>query len=209
MTFASRFQKWNLITQWKARRTRLVGGGFGAAVDQIIDDLENLNGSTERDFLAVGEKLMTFRATARQIASDMAALTELISGEHGRRASCALTEILERAKEIDRRIEQSGQALEEVRDLSGRIRLAFVGLGNTVSVFRTLCTLTRIETSRLSSTGAGLADLAAEIMPLSESIQASGEGILETSSRLIEGVQSAIQSGSELRVRQLLSLIHI
>jgi hypothetical protein len=198
MTFASWFRKWNPI--------RSPGGGFETAVDRIITDLEELNGSTERDFLAVGEKLMTFRATARQVASDMAGLTELISGEHGRRASRALSEILEQTKEIDGRIERSGQAFEVVRELSGRIRLAFGGLRNTVSVFRTLCTLARIETSRLRSTGVGLADLAAEIMPLSESIQASGEGILQAASRLIEAVQSTIQNGSDLRLRQLREL---
>jgi len=134
MTTAPWFLKWNPIALWKGRQRRLLGSGFGTAVDQVIKELENLNGSTERDFLAVGEKLMAFRAMARQIASDMAALTELISGEHGRQASRALTGILEQAKAIDARIERSGQSLGEVRDLSGRIRQAFVGLPNTVSV---------------------------------------------------------------------------
>ena len=63
------------------------GSEWQVVVDQVIADLESLNRSTERDFLAVGEKLMEFRSTARQIASDMAALTGLISGEHGRNAS--------------------------------------------------------------------------------------------------------------------------
>jgi hypothetical protein len=73
-------------------------------------------------------------------------------------------------------------------------------------VFRALCTLTRIETSRLGGGGAGFGDLAAEVRPLSESIQASGDGILEASERLDRGVQSAIRSGSDLRVRQLQEL---
>ena len=98
------------------------GDGCGTAIDQVIRDLEGLNGSTERDFLAVGEKLMEFSSTARQIASDMAALGELISGEHGRNVSAALTRILERARAMDAGIEQSGHALEEVHDLSARIR---------------------------------------------------------------------------------------
>ena len=107
---------------------------------------------------------------------------------------------------MDAGIEQSGQALEEVHDLSARIRLAFAGIGNTVSTFRTLCTLTRIETSRLGDTGGDFGDLAAEVRPLSESIQTSGEGVLEASSQLDQGVQAAIRSASELRVRQLKEL---
>ena len=182
------------------------GSEWGVAVDQVIADLENLNRSTERDFLAVGEKLMEFRSTARQIASDMTALTELISGEHGRNASLALTKMLEHSRGMDAGIEQSGQTLVRVHDHSCRIRLAFGGLRNTVAVFRTLCTLTRIETSRLGSSGADFGDLAAEVGPLSESIQASGEGVLEASSRLDQCVQSAIRSASDLRVRQLKEL---
>ena len=184
------------------------GGDAGgtAVIDQVIRDLEDLNGSTERDFLAVGEKLMEFRSTARQIASDMAALGELISGEHGRNVSAALTRILEHAREMDAGIEQSGLALGEVHDLAARIRLAFAGLGNTVSTFRTLCTLTRIETSRLGDTGGDFGDLAAEVRPLSEGIQTSGEGVLEVSSQLDQGVQGAIRSAAELRVRQLKEL---
>ena len=173
---------------------------------QVIKDLENLNSLTERDFLKVGEKLMEFRSTARQIASDMAAVSELIAGEHGRSASHALTRVLEHSSEMDARMEQSGRAMAEVRDLSGRIRLAFAGLRNRVSVFRTLCTLTQIETSRLGNSGVDFGDLATEVRPLSETIQSSGEGILEAASRLDQGVRSAIRSGSSLKARQLKEL---
>ena len=195
-----------LITLWHPLESRSAGRGWRIAVEQVIQDLEHLNRSTERDFLAVGEKLNEFRSTARQIALDMAALTELFSGEQGRNASHALNRMLEHSRGMSARIEQSGQALGQVRDLSCRIRQAFAGLPNTVSVFRTLCTLTRIETSRLGSTGADFGDLAAEVRPLSESIQSSGEGVVEVSSRLDQGVQSAIRSGAELRARQLTEL---
>src|SRR5258708_29765150 len=202
----SRPVRWALMTLRRRFASRSRGDVWEAAIDRVIKDLEDLNGSTERDFLAVGEKLMEFRSTSRQIASDMAALGELISGEHGRNVSAALTRILEHAREMDAGIEQSGQALGQVHDLSGRIRLAFAGIGNTVSTFRTLCTLTRIETSRLGDTGGDFGDLAAEVRPLSESIQTSSEGVLEASSQLDQGVESAIRSASELRVRQLKEL---
>jgi len=198
--------RWILITLRHPFESRSTGRGWPAALEQVVKDLENLNLSTERDFLAVGEKLIDFRRAARQIASDMAALTELISGEHGRNASHALTTMLEHSTAMDARIERSGQALGQVHGFSCRIRLAFGGLRNTVAVFRTLCTLTRIETARLGSTGAGFGDLAADVRPLSESIQASGEGVLEASGRLDQGIQSAMRSGAGLRARQLKEL---
>ena len=198
--------RWALTTVRRLFAGSPRGDGWEAPIDQVIKDLEGLNGSTERDFLAVGEKLMEFSSTARQIASDMAALGELISGEHGRNVSAALTRILERARAMDAGIEQSGRALEAVHDLSARIRTAFAGIGNTVATFRTLCTLTRIETSRLGDTGGDFGDLAAEVRPLSESIQTSGEGVLKASAQLDQGVRAAIRSASELRVRQLKEL---
>jgi len=136
----------------------------------------------------------------------MAALTELISGEHGRNASHALARVLEYSRDMNARTEESGQALGAVRDLSCGIRQSFHGLRSTVSVFRTLCTLTRIETSRLGSAGSGFSDLADEVKPLSESIQSSGENILAAASLLDQSIQSALLSCSELRARQLTEL---
>ncbi len=198
----------NSIKQGMLAFRRPAGGtparsGFASAIGGVTQELETLNRSTERDFLAVGEKLREFRAAARQIQSDMAAVTELISGEQGRNASQALAQMLERSKDMDTRIENSGQALTGVSELSVQLRRAFSGLPNMVSVFRALCTLTRIETSRLGSTGADLGHLAAEIIPLSESIQASGKGVMESSFQLDQKVQSALQRGAELRITQL------
>ncbi len=203
-TLSSIQQRWPALR----RRARLSpkADGWETTVRRAITELENLNRSTERDFLAVGEKLMEFRSAARQIASDMAAVTELISGEQGRNVSYALTRMLDHSREMNGRIEQSGRALQEVRDLSRQIRVAFSGLPHTVSVFRTLCTLTRIETARLGGTGADLGHLTAEVGPLSESIQTSGEGVLEASHGLDQDVQSAIRSGADLQVTQLKEL---
>jgi hypothetical protein len=185
---------------------RPAGNELRPAVDQVAEELDNLNRSTEADFLAVGEKLMELRSAARRITSDMATLTELISGEQGRAVFLTLTRTLDHSREMDAAAAGSGEALIHLAGLSAHIRRDFAGLRNTVSVFRTLCTLTRIETSRLGSAGAGFGDLAADVGPLSESIQASGERILDASGRLDRNVQSAILRGSGLRATQLAEL---
>src|ERR1035437_7001930 len=41
---------------------------------------------------------------------------------------------------------------------------------------------------------------------MSESLQSSGEGVLEASSRLEQGIQTAMRSGAELRASQLKEL---
>ena len=75
-----------------------------------------------------------------------------------------------------------------------------------VAVFGTMCTLTRIETSRLGNSGTDFGDLTAEVKPLSEAIQKSGAGVLDACTRLDERVQSALASASDLRGRQLKEL---
>jgi hypothetical protein len=182
------------------------GAGWNAGIESVIAGLENLNRSTERDFLAVGEKLMEFRGCARHIASDMAVLTGMTSGEPGRNASQALACVLEHSQAIRARVEDTGEALERVRTLARGLRQTFSGLTNTVSTFRTLCTLTRIETSRLGATSAGFAGLAEEVRPLSESIQASGELVLAAAGTLDRGVQTAIRNAMGLRDKQLREL---
>jgi methyl-accepting chemotaxis protein len=179
------------------------GTRSAATVSRIIQELETLNRSTERDFLVVGEKLMEFRSTARQISADMAAVIELISGEQERHASQTLIGMLDHSKEIDERMRNGGQAFASISEHATRLRRAFAGLSNMVAVFRSLCTLTRIEASRLGGEGADLGHLAAEVRPLSESIQSTGEGVLEASHRLDQEIQTAIQSGSELRKKQV------
>src|SRR5579862_2621047 len=78
---------------WGSRRES-VGSEWLGELDRIIGALEELNRNTEQDFLAIGEKLMEFRSIAKQIASDMAVLTDLMAGEHGRNASQSLTKML-------------------------------------------------------------------------------------------------------------------
>jgi len=195
-----------LLKRVFAAPRRLDGRAFQAGVERVARDLEHLNGSTERDFLAVGERLNEFRSMARRISSQMSALTELISGEQGRGLSLALDRTLDHFREMDAGFARGAEALESLAALSPRIGTEFAGLRETVEVFRTLCTLTRIETTRLGGAGAGFGDLAADVRPLSESIRASGEGILEASARLDGAVESALLRGRGLRATQLAEL---
>ncbi len=185
-------------------------GGWVSATLGVAAELDNLNRSTEKDFLSVGGKLMDFMSLARQISTDMAELSDLIAGEHGRSASAALVRIRDDAQQIGGRMEQSGQALEAIRDLAGSVRQAFSKLGETVSIFRALCTLTRVETARLSNDVSSFSDLADQVKPLSENIQSSGERVLAAASHLDQKVREALRNAADLsarEVRELHSLI--
>lgn len=177
---------------------------------RVAADLEQLNHATEKDFLAVGGKLHEFLSIARQTSSDMGSLIELFSGAQAQQVSQALGRMLERAAGMGARIEQNRQALATVQSLARRVHLAFLRGAETVAVFRALCTLTRIETSRLGDDGSEFGDLAGEVRPLSERIQSTGKAILDAATRLDQSVESVLRKESELaagEVQQLESLI--
>ena len=176
------------------------------SVEQVIGDLKTLNGRTERDFLRTGEKLVEFRSSIRNICDEMSALTALIGGDQGQAAAQSLDRILALSSGLRTQIESGSEILGVIRGHSARVRGAFGSLRNTVSLFRSLCTLTRIETSRLGNNGAEFSDLASEARPLSESIQACGEGVLDAVSRLDAEVQTAMATASDLWNRQLKDL---
>src|SRR5487761_2261264 len=85
----------------KTRHRGTAESAWGAALDQVIEDLERMNRSTEQDFLTVGEKLMEFRAVARKTAAEMTALTALISGEQGSKTGRALSGMLGYSRDLD------------------------------------------------------------------------------------------------------------
>ncbi|MEO8596777.1 MAG: hypothetical protein ABI759_25890 [Candidatus Solibacter sp.] len=196
---------WRLLSRRLARK----GAVDRAGIRTLLDELESLNGSTEAEFLGVGEKLMEFRAASREISTGLSTLTERINGAHGTRVEDALNRILDHSRAVDSRVARSGEALNEVRVQAARIRGAFSGLRPMVSTFRTICTLTRIEISRLREGTTDFFDLTEEVQPLTESIQAGGEGVLATCARLESSVRATVKRRDELRAKQLKGLAEV
>jgi len=177
----------------------------GKLLEGVITDLESLNSRTEQDFLEIGGKLMGFVAAARQLSSDMSAL-EMIFGRHSSHTSQVLTRVLERSKQIEARAEAGDQALAGVYDSARHIGRTFRGFQDTVSVFRVLGSLTRIETARLGNAGEEFGNLAEEVNTLTQSIESSGQRILDASSVLQQNMQSALTKVTGLRDSELKEL---
>jgi len=175
-------------------------------IARVIADLRALNGSTEKDFLALGGRLGEFLRAARRISSEMATLGELISGDGARHASQALTGALERSREIEARARAGDRALAGVCAAAGRIERTFRGFRDTISMFHVLGSLTRIETARLGSAGAEFGSLVEEVKALTGSIEASGQGILAASAILHRNMQLAIAQVAGRRAGELQEL---
>jgi len=170
---------------------------------EIIGELEALNRTSEKDFLAVGAKLADFLLVSRQISSDLSALTDLFAPEQSRDALHGLKKMFERAQEMSTRLERTRGELAAIEKLPERIESAFSRIAETEHLFWQLCILTRVETAGLGYAGASFGDLADEVKPLSEAIHESAREVLLASERLTASTRSAMRIGTEQAAVQM------
>jgi len=173
---------------------------------QVIADLDLLNQNTERDFLKIGGKLSEFIETVSLISSDLAFLANSVSGERGECASLALTAALDRSLEMEARYADSFGGLDGMRTEAGRLKQTLAEYENTVSAFRAVGFLTRIEIARLENGAADFGSLTGDVKSLTENVQVKVQSALDAGARLIPMIESAAQEISVLKEAQLKDL---
>ena len=177
---------------------------------EVIAHLDLLNHQTEQDFLHIGGKLTDFIAAVRQISCETTALSGLISGERGLRASAALTSALNRSRAMRTRAEEGSGLLAVMRDEAAHLKQTLSGFGATVSAFCTLGVLTRIEAALAGNAGADFGNLADDVKSLASTVQDRVDSALETATLLIPPIEGSMQEIATLeqdRVRDLPSVI--
>jgi len=158
-----------------------------------------LNHDTEQGFLSIGGKLAEFMQTVSLITSE---LTALANEEHGQRASQALTHALDRSTEMRTSLGDRDSGLAGIRREVGLLKRTLLGFKETVSTFRALGVLTRIETARLGSTKADFSDLADDVSLLAGQIYSRVENALAIANSLIPPIESAMREISALEAGQ-------
>jgi chemotaxis regulatin CheY-phosphate phosphatase CheZ len=165
---------------------------------QVIADLSLLNHDTEQGFMSIGGKLAEFMQAVSVISSE---LTTLANAEHGQQAAQALTHALDRSKGLKASLGERNGGLADMRREVGLLKRTLSGFQETVSTFRTLGLLTRIETARLGSTGVDFSDLADDVSLLAGQIDTRVEGSLAIADSLIPPIEAAMQEASVIQAR--------
>jgi hypothetical protein len=178
------------------------GSPWAGTLGQVIADLDHLNHHTEQDFLRIGEKLGEFIKAVNLISRDLRSLASLISGEHGLRASQALTSALDHSREMAGRVEEGSALLGSMRQQARLLKQNLSGFEGTVSAFRTLGVLTRIETARLGKWGADFGHLADDVKLLAADVRTKVETALPAAALLIPAIESAMQNVAALEEGQ-------
>ena len=222
------YERWHTNSKWGfcrmlcARASRAIGRAIGCLVGVrsnvcaeangdtllagVIADLDDLNRRTERDFLAVGGKLVEFHGLVRQVSLAIGDLRQLIAASSRDNNSQLLVRILDESRQTEARVEAGDRALAVVCEAARRIEDAFREFWSTVSEFDVLGSLLRIETARLGAMGAEFGNVAEELNALTQSVRTIGHEIVDVSLLLRKSVQSALARVAGLRARGLQTL---
>jgi methyl-accepting chemotaxis protein len=169
-----------------------------ATLEKTIALLDSLDRNTERDFLGIGEKLAEFIRTVDSISSELTALADLISGDHGSHASETLASALDCSRAMQAGAEDGVRMLGGMRREAGRLTETLSGFKSTVSTFHIIGVLTRIETAQLGSAGADFGNLADDVKVLAGNIQTGIESALGKAAQLTAPIESVLQRVSAL-----------
>ncbi len=187
-----------LAEQAEASRPGSREKAWTTTLERVIEDLDLLNRDTEQYFLKIGGKLSDFIDRVNQISSDLAELGNLISGEQGLHASHALNSALDRARKMGANSPAGDGILGGLRQGTDCLRRTLTGFKATVSTFRTLGVLTRIEAARLGTDGSEFGILADDVRTLTANVQARVANALDTVALLIPPIENALQNARDM-----------
>ncbi len=186
--------------------------GFGAATSHkmgwevVLKDLagkiEDINSSTEREFLEIGEMLQNFYRRAKEISRESEAVAGLMSGERVRAAIEGLRGIFRRIERMESESQQNAEALDGIlRSLDGvsRSLASFNRFIHTLEVF---CTSIRIESARLGTSEIGFDTLADDINKLAADIAERSTKIIDRLDGLTALIRMDISSIGKLETTQ-------
>jgi methyl-accepting chemotaxis protein len=148
------------------RRSRDLTAG---KVETVCAALEELNRSTERDFLAVGSRLMDLRTNSRELAEMSQSIAACISGSTGDRLLASLENLVVAAGTMEK---SSGRAaaLGQVVAACDEFHRSLARMEQSIMKFHVLGMLTRVETARVDRGSGDFQNLAIQVRSMSGEI---------------------------------------
>jgi len=154
------------IFRW-ARRVQ--ADGHAATVERLCGELENVNRSTERDFLAVGGHLRDLRANSRELSHLAQSIGERIRGGAGDHLLGSFESLLAAVGAMEKSAGHS-EALSQVLAACDQFQHALDRMKQAVMTFHVLGMLTRVETARVDRGSDDWQHLASQVRSMSGEI---------------------------------------
>lgn len=162
-----------------------------------MDILRNLAGSTEHQFLELGEKLQDFSMRSSYISTTARNLVELVAGSESTELTTRLrilfNDMGEYLKQVNTQGDQSCSTLEQIMVQLDRVVQPLEGFQKMDKALRMLSISTKIESARLGELGAGFTTLAMDVEKLSQAVSEKSSGIMIQRQSLTQLINSNLQ----------------
>jgi methyl-accepting chemotaxis protein len=170
------------------------------------DRLHQLAGSTENEFLAIGERLQDFHARTAEIGNSSAAVTEQMGGEEIREAIRELGSIIDRMGDfltlMKGGTEQNSATLRNILQMIERVDEPLAGFKKIMKVLHVLGTSTKIESARLGQLGMGFNNLADDVENLAVQINDKSARIMGENVSLSCKIRETLVRMSDIEAAQ-------
>jgi methyl-accepting chemotaxis protein len=159
--------------------------------------LRNLAGSTEVQFLQLGENLQDFAIRSARISGFAQELVELVAGSESNQLIDRLQRLFVDMNDYLGRVNHQGsescQTLEQIMTQLDNVVRPLEGFQKMDKALRMLSISTKIESARLGELGAGFTTLAMDVEKLSQVVSEKSAGIMGQRQSLIRLISSNLE----------------
>ncbi len=196
------------IDSWSKSFTIWRGGAsFGAedwkkSLGDVSASLTVLAGSTEGEFLAIGEKLQDFYFRAQDISKVSSSVAVLLTGDQSIETMNVFRNVIERMESLDRASRQRIDRLMGIADLLDDLDSSLSGFHRITRVLNILCLTTRVESARLGGADIGFDELADDVKRLAHEVDSKRERLSADSLALRAHLQTTFVSIRSMEAKQ-------
>ena len=140
-------------------------------LSSLAAQIDDVNNSTEAEFLEIGSKLEYIYQTSKEISQESAITVELLAGEEISAAIGGLRRISTNLERIASDSQHHSERLTDLLQMVDDVNAALNGFQRYVQRLNLLCVATRIEAAHLGSCEANFEDLADDIEKLTGEIE--------------------------------------
>jgi methyl-accepting chemotaxis protein len=149
-----------------------------------VRSLGELTGSTEEEFLSLGERLQQFNGRSKDISELSSSISAMMSGKETTEAIEGLRQILKRIKEMDEGSRQGTEIMRAILDKIEEMHRPLIGFARIVRNLRILCNFIKIESAYLECGDNEFHILSEDVGTLAAKIEFKSADLFDQSMRL-------------------------
>ncbi|MGB4599182.1 MAG: hypothetical protein WBI04_04310 [Trichlorobacter sp.] len=172
----------------------------------IMELLQRLAGTTEHQFLQLGERLQDFSLRSCRISASAGELVQLVAGDESSQLTTRLrtlfTDIDTYLNRIRTQSNSSCHTLEQVMSQLDQVVQPLEGFQKMDKALRMLSISTKIESARLGELGAGFTTLALDVEKLSLTVSQKSSGIMGERQNLMQLITENLETSRRTEASQ-------